>query len=44
VEPLVGYLLPIPDLAASLRDVTNSYKFYWLLAILDHEREGGGVK
>ena len=35
--------LPIPDLAASLRDVTNSYKFYWLLAILDHVREGGAA-
>ncbi len=35
--------LPVPDLAASLRDVTNSYKFYWLLAILDHVREGGAA-
>ncbi len=35
--------LPIPDLAASLRDVTNSYKYYWLLAILDHVREGGAA-
>ena len=33
-----------PDLAASPRDVTNSYKFYWLLAIQDAVREGGGVK
>ncbi len=35
--------LPVPDLAASLRDVTNSYKFYWLLAILDHVRAGGAA-
>ena len=35
--------LPVPDLAATLRDVTNSYKFYWLLAILDHVREGGAA-
>ncbi len=36
-------LLPVPDLAASLRDFTNSYNFYWLLAILDHVREGGAA-
>lgn len=31
--------LPIPALAASFEDVTNSYKFYWFLAILEHLRE-----
>ncbi len=35
--------LPVPELAASLRDVTNSYKFYWLLAILEHLQEGGAA-
>ena len=35
--------LPVDALAATLRDVTNSYKFYWLLAILDHVREGGAA-
>ena len=30
--------LLVPDLAASLRDVTNADKFYWLLAILAHGR------
>jgi len=28
--------LPVEHLAACFQDVTNSYKFYWLLAILDH--------
>jgi len=31
--------LPIQHLAASFDDVTNSYKYYWLLAILEHVRE-----
>jgi hypothetical protein len=31
--------LPIPALAASFEQVTNSYKFYWFLAILDQVRE-----
>ncbi len=30
--------LPIQHLAGSFGDVTNSYKYYWLLAILDHIR------
>ncbi len=33
--------LPIYHLAASFGNVTNSYKFYWLLAILDHLKETG---
>lgn len=32
--------LPIEHLAASFDDVTNSYKFYWFLAILEHVRNG----
>lgn len=32
-------LLKIEYLAASFNNVTNSYKFYWFLAILDHVRE-----
>lgn len=28
--------IPVEYLAASFRNVTNSYKFYWLLAILEH--------
>ena len=35
--------LPIEQLAASFNNVTNSYKFYWLLAILDHVRAGGAA-
>lgn len=31
--------LPIEYLAASFDNVTNSYKFYWFLAILEHIRE-----
>lgn len=31
--------LPIECLAASFSNVTNSYKFYWFLAILEHLRE-----
>ena len=31
--------LPISALAASFDEVTNSYKFYWFLAILDHIKE-----
>lgn len=31
--------LPIEHLAASFGNVTNSYKFYWFLAILEHIRE-----
>jgi len=31
--------LPIHSLAASFDNVTNSYKFYWFLAILEHIRE-----
>ncbi|MCS6906774.1 MAG: HNH endonuclease domain-containing protein [Anaerolineales bacterium] len=34
--------LPIAALASSFDQVTNSYKFYWFLAILDHVREGKG--
>jgi hypothetical protein len=30
--------LPIEHLSASFDNVTNSYKFYWFLAILDHVR------
>jgi hypothetical protein len=33
--------LPIEHLASSFGNVTNSYKFYWLLAILDHLKETG---
>ncbi len=32
--------LPIAALASGFDQVTNSYKFYWFLAILDHVREG----
>lgn len=28
-----------PNLAASFDDVTNSYKYYWFLAILEHVQE-----
>jgi len=31
--------LPIEHLAASFDNTTNSYKFYWFLAILEHIRE-----
>lgn len=31
--------VPVQFLAASFNHVTNSYKFYWLLAILDHIKE-----
>lgn len=31
--------LPVEHLVASLNDVTNSYKFYWLLALLEHIQE-----
>ncbi|RMD96793.1 MAG: hypothetical protein D6816_18435 [Bacteroidetes bacterium] len=31
--------LPVEHLAASFNNVTNSYKFYWLLAILEHIKE-----
>ena len=31
-------LLPVEYLSASFDNVTNSYKFYWFLAILDHVR------
>jgi len=30
--------LPVEYLSASFDNVTNSYKFYWFLAILDHLR------
>lgn len=32
--------LPVHHLAASFDNVTNSYKFYWFLAILDAVKEG----
>jgi len=37
--------LPISALAASFKEVTNSYKFYWFLAILESVRENnkGGI-
>jgi len=31
--------LPVNSLASSFDNVTNSYKFYWFLAILEHVRE-----
>ncbi len=31
--------LPVSALAASFDEVTNSYKFYWFLSILEHVRE-----
>lgn len=34
--------LPVELLAACFSDVTNSYKFYWFLAILKHVREAQG--
>lgn len=34
--------LPISALSASFDNVTNSYKFYWFLAILEHVRENKG--
>lgn len=36
-----SYHLPVEHLAASFGNVTNSYKFYWLLAIIDHLNETG---
>lgn len=33
--------LPVRHLAGAFRRTTNSYKFYWLLAILRHLAEGG---
>jgi len=34
--------LPVSALAASFEEVTNSYKFYWFLAILESARENKG--
>lgn len=34
--------LPIEHLAACFNNVTNSYKFYWFLAILEYVRNGQG--
>ncbi|MFZ5809999.1 MAG: HNH endonuclease domain-containing protein [Chloroflexota bacterium] len=34
--------LPISALSAGFDNVTNSYKFYWFLAILEHVRENNG--
>jgi hypothetical protein len=34
--------LNVSTLAACFEEVTNSYKFYWFLAILEHVREGYG--
>lgn len=34
--------LPVAALAASFENVTNSYKFYWFLAILESVHENGG--
>jgi hypothetical protein len=34
--------LPISALSSSFEQVTNSYKFYWFLVILDHVRQGMG--
>ncbi|MBM3465441.1 MAG: HNH endonuclease, partial [Armatimonadetes bacterium] len=34
--------LPIHHLAACFGNTTNSYKFYWFLALLEHVREGNG--
>lgn len=31
--------LPVENLSASFNNVTNSYKFYWLLALLEHIQE-----
>ncbi|MCC6604729.1 MAG: HNH endonuclease [Anaerolineae bacterium] len=31
--------LPVKHLSGSFNNVTNAYKFYWLLALLDHIRE-----
>jgi len=36
--------LPVEYLAASFDKVTNSYKFYWFLAILEHIRESQSRK
>ena len=36
--------LAVPTLAAVFADTTNSYKFYWLLAILDSLREHGNAR
>ncbi|MFO7632717.1 MAG: hypothetical protein R6W76_09270, partial [Caldilinea sp.] len=35
--------VPVEHLAAGFDSVTNSYKFYWLLAILTHVRERRGT-
>lgn len=37
-----SFRLPIGLLAACFNNVTNSYKFYWFLAILEHVREDQG--
>ena len=34
--------LPVEHLAGAFRHTTNSYKFFWLLALLDHVQHGGG--
>lgn len=34
--------LPVHYLAGAFRRTTNSYKFYWLLALLRHLKDGGG--
>ena len=35
--------LPVAHLAAGFGDVTNAYKFYWLLAILAHAQARRGI-
>lgn len=35
----ISYQLPVEHLAAGFGDVTNSYKFYWFLAILEQLQE-----
>ena len=36
--------LPIDKLISVFNDTTNSYKFYWLLAILDEIKEMGSER
>ncbi|GAP06119.1 hypothetical protein ATHL_00965 [Anaerolinea thermolimosa] len=35
-------ILPVSSLASIFDQVTNSYKFYWFLAILEAVRDGEG--
>ncbi len=40
MEPPKSSNLPVNHLAAAFNDTTNSYKFYWFLAILENVKDG----